>query len=95
MICSAYFVAPAVTTPAANAVVIGGTPINSAPPATTTKVGTPVISNLVLNPTTAKASDRIAFSLAFTDTDANVITFGIQFNCENKYYTYVEASEQS
>jgi hypothetical protein len=87
--------APTVTTPTASAVVIGGTPINSAPPATTTKTGTPIISNLVLNPTTAKASDRITFSLAFTDTDANVNTFGIQFNGENKYYTYDVSSVAS
>jgi|GEM_PF-3151017 len=75
-------------TPAASAVVIGGTPVNNAPPATTTKTGTPVISNLTLNPNTAKAGDRITFSLAFTDANADVNTFGIQFNGENKYYAY-------
>jgi hypothetical protein len=79
---------PAASIPAANTVVIGGTPINTPPPATTTRTGTPVISNLVLNPTNANANDRITFSLSFTDANADVITFGIQFNGENKYYSY-------
>jgi hypothetical protein len=72
----------------AAAVVIGGTPINSAPPAPTTSAGTPVISNLVLNPNTARVGDRLTFNLAFTDTGADVNTFGIQLNGENKYYSY-------
>ena len=70
------------------AVVVGGTPVNSAPPVTTTGTGTPVISNLVLNPNPAQAGDRLTFSIAFTDSGADVKTFGIQFNGENKYYAY-------
>ena len=67
---------------------IGGTPVDGNPPFPTPDANSPVISNLTVNPASGPSGTQITIKLHFDDNDANVVTFGIQFLTETKYYSY-------